>query len=761
MNQGFAGRYNSNGWQVQLTQPLFRWQNWVQYKQGEMQAALADAQYQLAVQDLTLRASQAYFDVLGAQDVLAAAQALNEANAQQLALAKKSFEVGTVTITDVHEAQSRSDLSSAQVIAAESDLAVKRHALLVLTGKEPDALKGLRKGVALSRPTRPTSSRGLPPPRPATRRCRPTSSSARSPPARSSATAPATCPPSIWWPPTATRPPATLGNFSSYNTDTTVVGVQLAMPLFQGGRRIPACARPRPAREGRLRPRQRPPHRRPERPPGLPRGDQRAGPGEGLRGGPGVVLLGPRRQQARLRGGVRINIDVLNAQSQLSTPAEARQGPLRHPMAQLKLKAAAGTLGDEGHQGDQRFAELAAPSPPSANGRASGRFHPRSSFSTPPPCATPTCVTSSPSWNAWANSNGSRPRSTPPRDDRDLRPRAAAGGPAILFETPGPFGAGAANLFRHAPARGAGHGRAPTTGRARCAKSASCWPSSRNPSRRRASRTPGTSCRCSGRCSTCRPRRCRRRPARRWSGRARRGPRQPADPALLAGRRGAADHLGPGRRAARTRTARTWASTASRCSGRTRSSCAGWPTGAARWISSTTPASPASRSRWRWCWRDPATILGAVTPVPGRIIRIPVRRPPARRQDRAGEVPRLRPAGAGVSAEIVLEGVIHPSETAAGRPLRRPHRLLQRAGRGFRCSPSSASPPPRPDLPQHLHRQAARRAGDARRGAQRGLRAALQKQFPEIVDFYLPPEGCSYRLAVVSIKKQYPATPSA
>jgi outer membrane protein len=104
------------------------------------------------VQDLTLRASQAYFDVLGAQDVLAAAQALNEANTQQLALAKKSFEVGTVTITDVHEAQSRADLSSAQVIAAESDLAVKRHALLVLTGKEPDALKGLRKGVALSRP---------------------------------------------------------------------------------------------------------------------------------------------------------------------------------------------------------------------------------------------------------------------------------------------------------------------------------------------------------------------------------------------------------------------------------------------------------------------------------------------------------------------------------------------------------------------------------------------------------------------------------
>ncbi|MDD2988458.1 MAG: TolC family outer membrane protein [Zoogloea sp.] len=144
--------YNSNGWQAQLTQPLFRWQNWVQYKQGELQSTLAEAQYQLARQDLTLRAAQAYFDVLTAQDALAAVSALYDANTQQLALAKKSFEVGTVTITDVHEAQSRADLSSAQVIAAESDLAVKRHALLVLTGKEPDTLKSLRKGVALSRP---------------------------------------------------------------------------------------------------------------------------------------------------------------------------------------------------------------------------------------------------------------------------------------------------------------------------------------------------------------------------------------------------------------------------------------------------------------------------------------------------------------------------------------------------------------------------------------------------------------------------------
>jgi outer membrane protein TolC len=57
----------------------------VQYKQGELQTTLSEAQYQLARQDLTLRAAQAYFDVLGAQDTLAAVSALYEANTQQLA----------------------------------------------------------------------------------------------------------------------------------------------------------------------------------------------------------------------------------------------------------------------------------------------------------------------------------------------------------------------------------------------------------------------------------------------------------------------------------------------------------------------------------------------------------------------------------------------------------------------------------------------------------------------------------------------------
>lgn len=144
--------YNSHAFAFQLTQPLFRWQNWVQYKQGELQVVAAEAQLGQARQDLMLRAAQAYFDLLYAEDVLSSLQAQKTAANEQLELAKRSFEVGTVTITDVHEAQSRFDLASAQEIAAQNDIEVKRHALAVITGRTPEGLRRLRTEVNLARP---------------------------------------------------------------------------------------------------------------------------------------------------------------------------------------------------------------------------------------------------------------------------------------------------------------------------------------------------------------------------------------------------------------------------------------------------------------------------------------------------------------------------------------------------------------------------------------------------------------------------------
>jgi len=148
----YQGQYNSHGYTLALSQPLFRWQNWMQYSQSKFQVAQAEAQFLQARQDLILRVAQAYFDVLYGQENLKSLQAQKSAIGQQLELAKKSFEVGTATITDTHEAQSRYDLATAQEIAAESDLEIKRRALQAIVGRELGDLAALRTDTSLLPP---------------------------------------------------------------------------------------------------------------------------------------------------------------------------------------------------------------------------------------------------------------------------------------------------------------------------------------------------------------------------------------------------------------------------------------------------------------------------------------------------------------------------------------------------------------------------------------------------------------------------------
>jgi len=128
---------------VSAAQPLYRPANWYTYLQGEQQARLAEYQLYSASQDLILRLSQAYFDVLGAQDTLAFVRAQKAAVAEQLASAKRNFEVGTSTITDTREAQARYDLVLAQEISADNELRVRRLALDTIVGRTnvmPNAL---------------------------------------------------------------------------------------------------------------------------------------------------------------------------------------------------------------------------------------------------------------------------------------------------------------------------------------------------------------------------------------------------------------------------------------------------------------------------------------------------------------------------------------------------------------------------------------------------------------------------------------------
>lgn len=125
-------------------QPLYNAGNSAKVDQAEQSRVAADADLQIATNDLAVRVAQAYFDVLGAQDVLNTSQANKAALAEQLAAAKRSFEVGNATITDTREAQARYDLATAQELASGNDLRVKRLALDQLVGRSNVAPAPLR-----------------------------------------------------------------------------------------------------------------------------------------------------------------------------------------------------------------------------------------------------------------------------------------------------------------------------------------------------------------------------------------------------------------------------------------------------------------------------------------------------------------------------------------------------------------------------------------------------------------------------------------
>jgi outer membrane protein len=134
---------------LSASQPIYRPANALAYEQGKKAAEQAKAVLIAAEQDLVVRVSQAYFDVLAAQDSLAFVRAQKAAVAEQLASAKRNFEVGTSTITDTREAQARFDLVIAQEIAADNDLRIRRLALDTVVGRTDVAPKPLAQPAVL------------------------------------------------------------------------------------------------------------------------------------------------------------------------------------------------------------------------------------------------------------------------------------------------------------------------------------------------------------------------------------------------------------------------------------------------------------------------------------------------------------------------------------------------------------------------------------------------------------------------------------
>jgi outer membrane protein len=137
--------FDQKSYTVTLTQPVFNAAALEVFKQGDLITKVSDLQFLQAQQDLVIRVSQAYFDVLTAQDNVELFQNKKALIKQQLQAAQSKFEVGSATIVDANDAQARFDLANAQETAAQAELIVRRGVLEQIVGHPVPPLRPLAK----------------------------------------------------------------------------------------------------------------------------------------------------------------------------------------------------------------------------------------------------------------------------------------------------------------------------------------------------------------------------------------------------------------------------------------------------------------------------------------------------------------------------------------------------------------------------------------------------------------------------------------
>ena len=144
--------FDTFGWNAELRQTLFRWDQFVGLQQAQKRVAKAEVDFELAQQDLIVRVVTRYFDVLGAEDRLTSINADKRAIARQLEQARQRFEVGLIAITDVQESQAAYDQSVADEISAQRRLATAREFLREITGEYVSSLSAPKPDFPLRRP---------------------------------------------------------------------------------------------------------------------------------------------------------------------------------------------------------------------------------------------------------------------------------------------------------------------------------------------------------------------------------------------------------------------------------------------------------------------------------------------------------------------------------------------------------------------------------------------------------------------------------
>jgi len=137
---------------ITLKQPIFDLSKFYQYRQYKVQETIGDVKFASTEQDLILRVAEAYFNALGASDLLKLVDTEKKALLEQLEQAKRMFQIGTGTITDVHDAEARYDSVLAKEVENKYNLEIKIQALKRLVGTEPDGLSFLQENIPLLAP---------------------------------------------------------------------------------------------------------------------------------------------------------------------------------------------------------------------------------------------------------------------------------------------------------------------------------------------------------------------------------------------------------------------------------------------------------------------------------------------------------------------------------------------------------------------------------------------------------------------------------